>query len=239
MIPVVRHRGEERVRLAMIALAAAALVGCGGSDSADEVAGCVIEVSTQCPNVDFTGANLEDASLSGANLSGANLTDVNLSGADLTQSNLSGAQLIDADLSDADLTRANLTGATITGTNLENAVLCGTTRTDGTVDDSSCPTTDTTDTTETSATSEAEVTSFDVGDLECDGAVSVTVSVSWETENATAVDLAVDTAAPLGFGPSGSTDVTVPCDDAPHAITITPRSDAGPGVPETEQVESG
>ena len=69
--------------------------------------------------------------------------------------------------------------------------------------------------------------------------VSVTVSVSWETENATAVDLAVDTAAPLGFGPSGSTDVTVPCDDAPHAITITPRSDAGPGVPETEQVESG
>ena len=43
------------------------------------------------------------------------------------------------------------------------------------------------------------MTSFDVGDLECDGAVSVTVSVSWETENATAVDLAVDTAAPLGF----------------------------------------
>ena len=231
------------MRLTLIALAAAAaLAGCGGSDSADEVAGCVFEASTQCPNVDFTGADLENADLLGANLSGANLTDVNLSGADLTQSNLSGAQIIDADLSDADLTRANLTGATITGTNLEGAVLCGTTRTDGTVDDSSCPaTTNTaaTETTDTSATSEAEVTSFDVGDLECDGAVSVTVSVSWETENATAVDLAVDTAAPLGFGPSGSTDVTVPCDDAPHAITITPRSDAGPGVPETEQVESG
>lgn len=167
---------------------------------------------------------------------------MNLSGADLTQSNLSGARIIDADLSDADLTRANLTGATITETNLDDAVLCGTTRTDGTVDDSGCAaTTDTTDTTETTDTSasEAEVTSFDVGELQCDGATSAPVSVSWETENATAVDLAVDTAAPIGLGPSGSTDVTVGCDDAPHAITITPRSDAGPGVPETEQVESG
>jgi len=229
------------VRLALIALvAAAALAGCGGSDSADEVAGCVIEAATQCPNVDFTGADLEDADLSGANLSGANLTDVNLSGATLTQANLSGAQIIDADLSDADLARANLTGATITGTNLDGAVLCGTTRTDGTVDDTSCPaTTDTTETTDTSAESEAEVTSFDVGDLDCDDAVSATVSVSWETENATAVDIALDTAAPTGFAPSGSTDITVPCDDAPHAITITPQSDAGPGVPETEQVGTG
>ena len=77
----------------------------------------MIEASTQCPNVDFTGADLEDASLC-ANLSEANLTDVNLSGADLSQSNLSGARIIDADLSDADL-RANLIGATITGTNLD------------------------------------------------------------------------------------------------------------------------
>ncbi len=150
--------------------------------------------------------------------------------------NLSGAQIIDADLSDADLTRANLTGATITETNLDDAVLCGTTRTDGTVDDTSCPAT--TETTDTSATPEAEVTSFDVGDLECDGAVSTTVSVSWETEEATSVAIALDTAAPTGFGPSGSTDVSVPCDDAPHAITITPQSDAGPGVPETQEVSS-
>jgi hypothetical protein len=234
-------RRRTYVRLALIALVAATmLAGCGGSDSADEVGGCTIEPATQCPNVDFTGADLEDADLSSANLSGANLTDVNLSGADLTQVNLSGAQIIDADLSDADLTRANLTGATITGTNLDDAVLCGTTRTDGTVDDSSCPaTTDTTETTETSATPEAEVTSFDVGDLECDGAVSATVSVSWETDDATSVEIALDTAAPTGFGPSGSTDLSVPCDDAPHAITITPRNDAGTGVPETQEVSSG
>ena len=72
----------------------------------------------------------------------------------------------------------------------------------------------------------------------CDGAANVTVSVSWETENATAVEIALDTAAPTGFGPSGSTDVSFPCDDAPHAITITPRNDAGPGVPETQEVSS-
>ena len=227
------------MRLALLALIlAAALTGCGGSDTTDEVGGCAIEPATQCPNVDFTGANLEDADLSSANLSGANLTDVNLSGADLTQINLSGAQIIDADLSEADLTRANLTGATITATNLDDAVLCGTTRTDGTVDDTSCPaTTDTTDTTATSA-SDAEVTSFDIGDLTCDSAENVSVSVSWETEDATAVAIALDTAAPTGFGPSGSTDISVPCDDAPHAITITPRNDSGAGVPETQELSS-
>ena len=229
------------MRLALIALVlAAGLAGCGGSDSTDEVGGCTIAPATQCPSVDFTGADLGDADLSGANLSAANLTDVNLSGADLTQANLSGAQIVDADLSEANLTSANLTGATITGTNLDGATLCGTTRTDGTTDDTSCPaTTDTTDTTDTSATPEAEVTSFDVGDLDCEGATIATVSVSWETENATAVDIALDTAAPSGFGPSGSTDISIPCDDAPHAITITPQSDSGPGVPQTEEVSSG
>ncbi len=70
-------------------------------------------------------------------------------------------------------------------------MLCGTTRTDGTVDDTSCPAT--TETTDTSATPEAEVTSFDVGDLDCDGAVSATVSVSWETDDATSVEIALDT----------------------------------------------
>ena len=83
------------------------------------------------------------------------------------------------------------------------------------------------------------MTSFDVGDLACDGATSAAVSVSWETENATAVQIALDTATPTGFPPSGSTTVAVPCDSAPHAITITPESDSGPGTPETEEVESG
>lgn len=218
-----------------VALGAAVLSGCGGSDGPETVNGCVIEPSTSCTSVDLSGADLEGADLSRATLSGTNLSGTNLSGANLTEANLSSAQIVDADLSDADLTGANLTNATISGTNLEDATLCGTFRTDGTIDDTSCP--ESTDTATTSS-SDAEVTSFDVGDLTCDTAANVSVSVSWETENATAVEIALDTAASTGFGPSGSTDISIPCDDAPHAITITPRNDSGVGVPETQEVSS-
>jgi len=230
------------VRLALyctltVALAAAVMSGCGGSDGPETVNGCVIEPATSCASVDLSGADLDGADLSRANLSGTNLEGTNLSGANLTGADLSGAQIVDADLSDADLTSANLTNATISGTNLDGATLCGTSRTDGTVDDTSCPESGTTETT-TNATSDAEVTSFDVGDLTCETAANVSVTVSWETENATAVEIALDTAQSTGFGPSGSTDLSIPCDGAPHAITITPRSDSGAGVPETKEVSS-
>ena len=218
------------------ALAAALLAGCGGSDGPETVNGCVIEPSTACANFDLSGADLEGADLSRASLSGANLTGTNLSGANLTQADLSGAQIIDTDLSDADLTSANLTRATISGADLDGATLCGTVRTDGTVDDTSCPaSTDTTETT-TTAASDAEVTSFDVGDLTCGGAGTAPVTVSWETENATAVEIAVDSGTPAGFSPSGSANVVVACDDASHTITITPRSDSGLGEPQSEEV---
>ena len=218
-----------------VAFAAAVLSGCGGSGGPESVNGCVIEPSTSCASVDLSGADLEGADLSRATLTSTNLEGANLSGANLSEANLSSAQIIDADLSDADLTRANLSNATITGTNLDGATLCGTTRTDGTIDDTSCP--ESTDTTTTGA-SDAEVTSFDVDDLTCETAGNVPVSVSWETENATAVEIALDTDPSTGFGPSGSIDISVPCDDAPHAITITPRNDSGVGVPETQEVSS-
>ena len=222
-----------------VALAAAALAGCGGSDSAETVAGCVIEPGTQCPNVDLTDAELEDAELSGADLSGATLERTNLSGADLSAANLSSAQIVDADLSEADLTQANLTDATITGTNLSDATLCGTTRTDGTTDDTGCPvSTDTTDTGTTEADSEAKVTDFELSELDCGAATTGPVTVTWETENATAVQIAVDTTSSTGYGPSGTTTVVVACDGAPHAITITPQSDTGPGVPETKEISA-
>ena len=220
-----------------VALAAGVLSGCGGSEGPETVNGCVIEPSTSCVSVDLSGADLEGADLSRAILTGTNLEGTNLSGANLSEADLSGAQIVDADLSDADLTSTNLTNATISGTNLDGATLCGTTRTDGTVDNTSCPESGTTDTT-TTATSDAEVTSFEVGDLTCETAANVSVTVSWETENATAVEIALDTAQSTGFGPSGSTDLSVPCDGAPHAITITPRSDSGAGVPETKEVSS-
>jgi Pentapeptide repeats (8 copies) len=240
-----------RVSWIAIAVAATALVaGCGGSSGVpDSVNGCAIEPGTSCPNADLAGADLEGADLSRATLSGAdltatNLSDANLSEANLSEANLSNAKIVGANLSDADLTSANLTGADISGTNLDGATLCRTTRTDGTVDDTSCPaltdTTATTETTETTTTTTAaaEVTSFDVGDLSCGGATTAPVTVSWETENATAVEIAVDTVSPAGFGPSGSTSVVVPCDGESHQITITPRNDSGSGEAESKEVSS-
>jgi hypothetical protein len=235
------------VKVPCTAIAVAAtllLAGCGGSGAPDSVNGCAIEPSTSCPSADLSGADLSGVDLSQATLANANLEGTDLSGANLSEADLSGAQIVDADLSDANLTSSNLTGADITGTNFDGATLCGTTRTDGTVDDTSCPatseqtvtaTTETTETT-TTTTSPAEVTSFDVGDLVCGGATTAPVTVAWETENATAVEIAVDSVTPAGFGPSGSASVVVPCDGASHQITITPRSDSGLGEPETKEV---
>ena len=174
-------------------------------------------------------------------LSGANLEDTNLSGANLSEADLSDAQIVDTDLSDADLTSANLSGATITGTNLDGATLCGTTRTDGTIDDTSCPAS--TDTTPRRPTrrprrAAAEVTSFELSDLDCGAATTGPVTVTWETQNATAVEIAVDGGVADGLRAERFHDVVVACDGEPHTITITPESDAGPGVPDTKEVSS-
>jgi hypothetical protein len=95
--------------------------------------------------------------------------------------------------------------------------------------------TDTTESTTTEAAA-AEVTSFDVGDLTCGAATTAPVTVTWATANATAVEIGVDEFSPQGFGPSGTRDVVVPCDDESHTITITPQSDAGTGQPESKDV---
>ena len=228
--------------VAMATVVAVLLVGCGGSDT-QTVNGCVIEAGTQCANIDLSGADLEGADLSRAGLSSTNLEGTNLSGANLSEADLTDAKLVNTNLQDADLTSANLTGATITDTDLDGATLCGTTRTDGTTDDTDCQaSTDTTatdtDSTETTEAAEATVTSFDLSELDCGSATTGPVTVKWETENATAVEIAVDTASPTSGGPSGSTTVVVACDGNPHAITITPRSDSGAGVPDTKEVSA-
>jgi hypothetical protein len=219
-----------------------AVAGCGGSSGPESsVNGCAIQPATACTGIDLSGANLAGANLSQADLSKTNLENTNLSGANLTEANLSGAQIVNTDLSDANLTSANLTGATITGANLDGATFCGTTRTDGTTDDTSCPASTETIATETQTTvaSAAEVTSFDVGDMRCtSGAATAPVEVSWETGNATAVEIEVDSFTPSPFGPSGMANVTVPCDGESHEISITPKSDAGPGEVETKEVSS-
>jgi hypothetical protein len=99
--------------------------------------------------------------------------------------------------------------------------------------------TTTTETTTTETTTEAaaaEVTSFELGDLNCGAATTAPVLVTWETANTTAVEIVVDSFSPAGFGPSGTTNVVVPCDDESHTITITPKSDAGTGEPESKDV---
>jgi hypothetical protein len=102
--------------------------------------------------------------------------------------------------------------------------------------DSDSTTGSTTESTKTTPASEAKVTSFDVGDLVCGGAVTAPVDVTWATQDATAVDIAVDDFTAIRRGPSGTTTVTVACDGESHRISITPKSDAGLGETETKDV---
>jgi Tfp pilus assembly protein FimV len=73
--------------------------------------------------VNWSGANLQDANLQEVNWSGANLQDANLRGADLKNANLRGADLQDADLSGADLSGADLQNADLSGADLSGADL--------------------------------------------------------------------------------------------------------------------
>jgi hypothetical protein len=234
-------RANRMVGVLVVAVVAVAGVGCGGSDGPESsVNGCEIQAATACPGADLSGADLQGAELAGANLSTTNLQDTNLSDANMTEANLSGAQIVGTDLSDADLTGANLTGATITDANLDGATLCGTIRTDGTTDDTSCPastdTMDTTDTTDTTSAA-AEVTSFALGVLDCTtGETEAPISVSWSTRSATAAGISVDGGTPTETGPSGTTEIQVPCDGETHEVSVTALNDSGDGETESKEI---
>ena len=238
---------ETAVGIAAAIIVAVVAAGCGGSSGPESsVNGCEIQPAAACAGADLSGADLAGADLSQSDLADTNLDGANLSGANLTGANLSGAQIVDADLSDADLTRANLSGATITGTNLDGATLCGTISTNGTTDDSSCPSpTDTTDTIETTETTdsttstEASVTSFAVGEPDCsEGSDEGSVTVSWATQDATAVELDVDDEKARGEGTSGSATIAIPCDGGAHNVSVTALSDSGVGETKTEEIST-
>jgi hypothetical protein len=96
----------------------------------------------------------------------------------------------------------------------------------------------------TAPTSEATVTTWEVGGLDCKETTESTapVSVSWTTENATAVELAVDGSPPgasPGYGPSGSAELPVPCDDQAHTLSVTALDDAGSGQTMSETITAG
>jgi len=108
------------------------------------------------------------------------------------------------------------------------------TDTTGTATTTAAQPTDTTGDATTAA--DPTVTSFEVGDLSCGHGVAAPVSISWKTENATAVLIALDDSSPTGYGPAGSTQFYVACDAAVHTISITPLSDTGQGAKQSEKV---
>jgi hypothetical protein len=87
-------------------------------------------------------------------------------------------------------------------------------------------------------TTDPVMTSLEVGDLDCSEGSIGTIFVTWETANATAVDIVVDSGDPAGAGPSGALTLTAPCDGEEHEVSITPLGDDGPGQPETRTVGS-
>ena len=90
----------------------------------------------------------------------------------------------------------------------------------------------------TTTASAAKVTSFDVSKLVCGAAVTAPVNVTWTTEGATSVDIAVDDFPPAKGGPSGTKVVTVPCDGDSHQIALTPTGTGGAGETQTKDVSS-
>jgi hypothetical protein len=79
-----------------------------------------------------------------------------------------------------------------------------------------------------------------VGTLGCSGLVSkAPVKVSWQTQAATAVELAVDNQPPgasASYGPSGSANLEIPCDGKTHHLSVAALSDLGTGQTVTAQV---
>ncbi|MDP8933666.1 MAG: pentapeptide repeat-containing protein [Cyanobacteriota bacterium] len=63
----------------------------------------------QCPECNFSNANLKGLDLQGVNLQGANLEGANLSGAKLANANLKNAKLNRSNLTGADLGCADIT----------------------------------------------------------------------------------------------------------------------------------
>lgn len=128
-------------------------VGCGDdkkesssstTSAGSTVGGCHIQPGASCAgdnfsNANLTGANLAGSNLATANFSGANLTNANLSGSNLTGANFTKATMVGTNLSAANLTKADFSGATLKGVNLGDATRCDTIRTDGSIDNTSCP----------------------------------------------------------------------------------------------------
>jgi hypothetical protein len=66
-----------------------------------------------------------------------------------------------------------------------------------------------------------------------------TVTLSWTTQNATGVDLAVDgPGLYASYGPNGNTLITVPCDGGTHTYMLTAKGAGGATAQRTVSVET-
>ena len=95
------------------------LMGCSlsGVDFSAELE----QTGAYCGMINFSNANLSEASFSGANCYGAIFTEANLAGADLSFASFEDAVFIGANLSYANLYEADFSGASLEGTCLEGA----------------------------------------------------------------------------------------------------------------------
>lgn len=84
------------------------------------------------------------------------------------------------------------------------------------------------------------IDSFDVPDsADCSGGEQGTVEVSWETTDATEVEISVDgDQVASGPDPSGSDMVDVPCDGEDHDIELTAMDGDGKSASQTETVST-
>jgi uncharacterized protein YjbI with pentapeptide repeats len=87
-----------------------------------DLKGAIFDLAS-LPNIDFTGAQLQGASLKEASLQGASLDDAQLQGASLFEAQLRSASLIGAQLQGVPLDYAQLQGASLDDAQLQGASL--------------------------------------------------------------------------------------------------------------------
>jgi uncharacterized protein YjbI with pentapeptide repeats len=107
----------------LLLIARAGTLRTASAEAAGELHAGRPEPDLRC--VDWSGQNLDGASLVGAQLQGANLARTSCRGASFASANLRDAMLRNADFSGADLTGANLDGAILEDTRFEGANLTG------------------------------------------------------------------------------------------------------------------
>jgi hypothetical protein len=236
--------------LAVFALAALALAGCGGGKNAvarvtDTYGDCKIKPGTVCKNQDLSGVDLSSADLTGADLSGSDLARTDFTGANLANANLSDTLLAATDFTRANLTGANFTNAkfnytilrlaTTTNWNVTGAKFCFVQRPDGFLDEAGCAR-PATPTTQPKVTEPPQIVKFATATnpAKCLNDVGGTgVEIVYEVKNASSIVLNLDDLKVGGaFKEKGTIRIPFLCDGREHTIDFIA---VGPVAPPAQQ----